>query len=64
MNQKTEPKPVVEKPFQNSVLVICGFCRGRKLIPTNNGVKECPYCLGEGVLHRVTEGTMKLFPTK
>jgi DnaJ-class molecular chaperone len=65
MKQEPEPiKPIVEKPFRNSVLVICGFCRGRKVIKFDNEPKECPYCHGEGTLERITEGIMRLCPVK
>jgi hypothetical protein len=53
-------EPILETPFSNSKLVVCDWCRGTKVIFG----KPCAYCDGEGILHRVAEGTVKLFKVK
>lgn len=58
---ENNPILVIERPFKNTSMVICGWCKGAKVIQIQDETKDCPYCLGEGLLSRVTEGTMKLF---
>lgn len=55
-----QTKPIHEEAFDNSRVVICGWCNGHKTI----GEKPCPKCDGEGILHRVAKGTVKLFKVK
>lgn len=56
-----EAKIVRQQPFSSSKLVICRDCAGRKhIVNENNSKEECPTCLGTGLLHRITEGTLTL----
>jgi uncharacterized CHY-type Zn-finger protein len=65
MNQSTDnPILILEKPFKTTVTVVCGWCKGRKVIQIQEETETCPYCLGEGLLSKVTEGTMKLYTNK
>lgn len=65
MNQPTDdPILVIEKPFKNTSYVICGWCKGKKVIQIQDKAQDCPYCQGEGLLCRVAEGTMKLYSSK
>jgi hypothetical protein len=58
----TEPKPVTETKFLQDELVICGKCKGHKVVETFlKNIRPCPLCLGEGMLHKVTEGSVKLY---
>lgn len=59
----TEPQPISETPFKNDKIVICGKCQGRKTIVMFEKVYECPVCRGAGVLHKVTEGIVKIYLT-
>jgi DnaJ-class molecular chaperone len=56
--------PIKEIPFNGSMRVICGRCKGEKELLIDNSRVNCPLCLGEGFLLRVTEGTVKLFTIK
>lgn len=63
---KLHPKPVIEKSFEQTQVVICGSCKGNKYVFDDESLDfiSCPLCLGEGILHRVTEGSVKLFTVK
>jgi DnaJ-class molecular chaperone len=50
-------EPVITKPYKTTQTVICGTCRGKKLILN----KPCERCKGEGMLLRVNEGVLKLY---
>ena len=59
----TEPQPIIEKPFLNDILVVCGRCNGKKTVEVMGSNFECPVCRGTGMLHKVTEGTVKIYLT-
>jgi DnaJ-class molecular chaperone len=55
-------KPVIDKPFKTENMVICGECRGNKYQYNERMRMElCPLCNGAGLLHRVIEGSVKLY---
>jgi hypothetical protein len=60
----TELKPIVEKSFKYSKLVVCGKCHGAGEIFNGKTEIECPVCLGASMLHRVSEGIVKLYTVK
>lgn len=59
-----EPVPVKEIPFNNSKVVACNRCSGSGKIITGILTDECTLCGGEGLLHRTSEGIIKLFKIK
>lgn len=54
-------KQIIEKDFCHKRIVICGYCKGTKKININGQAHKCQYCNGEGLLERVSEGTLRLF---
>ena len=59
-----DEKPIVEKPFKTSTLVICGKCKGDGVLRDFDGEEyDCPTCMGSGKLYRNTEGVVTIYRT-
>lgn len=54
------PKPILSHPFEKHRVVICGYCKGNKVV--NDG-QTCNACHGSGMLHEVRKGTVELYST-
>jgi DnaJ-class molecular chaperone with C-terminal Zn finger domain len=55
-----QTKVIHTQDFENSKIVICGYCNGTKYMLG----KPCTFCGGEGMLNRIASGTVKLYQLK